>query len=80
MRIGGYDDVMRSGPVLAQAVGLEEFTRDPILTVACVLLIVVSVAWIVMSRMIARNLKRAASGAGKRGRRSGRRVFDEPPG
>lgn len=44
---------------LAQG-SFEELVRDPILTVACVLLIVVSLAWIVVSRLIARNLKRAA--------------------
>jgi hypothetical protein len=39
---------------------LEEFVRDPALTVACVLLIVVSVAWIIVSRLIYANLSRAA--------------------
>lgn len=37
-----------------------EFVRDPALTVACVLVIVVSVAWIVVSRLIVRELRRAA--------------------
>lgn len=40
---------------------LEEFTKDPILTVACVLLIFVSVGWVVLARLIARNLKKAAA-------------------
>ncbi len=39
---------------------LEEFGRDPTLTVACVLLIVVSLVWIVVSRLIYRNLQRTA--------------------
>lgn len=39
---------------------LEEFVRDPALTVACVLLIVVSLAWVVVSRLISANLRRAA--------------------
>ena len=39
---------------------LDEFGRDPTLTVACVLLIVVSLIWVVMSRVIYRNLRRAA--------------------
>lgn len=48
---------------------IEEFAQDPILTVACVLLIFVSLAWIVASRLIVRNLKRAAVRARRRGRR-----------
>ena len=44
---------------LAQDRSLEEFAREPILTVACVLLIVVSAGWIVVTRLIARNLKSA---------------------
>ncbi len=39
---------------------LEEFLRDPTLTVACVLLIVVSFAWIVVSRTMVRRIKRNA--------------------
>lgn len=39
---------------------LEEFVSDPALTVACVLLIIVSVAWVVVARLIWLNLKRAA--------------------
>ncbi len=39
---------------------LVEFLSDPILTVACVMLIVVSVGWVVISRLIVRNLRRAA--------------------
>jgi hypothetical protein len=37
---------------------LEEFARDPLLTVACVLLIVVSIAWLVVARRISRSLRR----------------------
>ena len=48
-------------PVMAQPV--EEFARDPALTVAAVLLIVVSLAWIVVARMIWINLRRAAARA-----------------
>jgi hypothetical protein len=36
---------------------LEEFVRDPLLTVACVLLIVVSIEWLVVTRRIARRLR-----------------------
>lgn len=38
----------------------QEFLRDPALTVACVLLIVVSAGWIVISRLIVREMRRAA--------------------
>jgi hypothetical protein len=38
---------------------IEEFFADPTLTVACVLLIVVSVGWILVSRLVARNMRRA---------------------
>lgn len=47
---------------------LEEFLADPVLSIACVMLIVVSVAWVVISRLIVRNLRKAAM----RGRRSRR--------
>ncbi len=39
---------------------LLEFMRDPTLTVACVLLVVVSVGWVVVTRLIVRRMKRAA--------------------
>jgi hypothetical protein len=51
---------MTESYVLAALKPFEEFVRDPALTVACVLLIVVSVAWVVMSRLIYANLRRAA--------------------
>ena len=44
-----------------------EFFRDPVLTIACVLLVVVSIGWVVIARLIARDIKRAAT------RRRGRR-------
>lgn len=47
---------------------LEEFLADPSLTIACVMLIVVSVGWVLISRLIVRNLRKAAM----RGRRSRR--------
>jgi hypothetical protein len=37
-----------------------ELTRDPLLTVACVLLMVVSVGWVIVSRLISRNFMKAA--------------------
>jgi hypothetical protein len=45
---------------------LLEFFRDPTLTVACVLLMVVSIGWVVVTRLIIHKMKRAA----KRGVRS----------
>jgi cell division protein FtsX len=39
---------------------LNEFMSDPTLTVACVLLVVVSMGWVIISRLIARNLRKAA--------------------
>lgn len=57
--------------LVAKGSRLEEFSREPMLTVACVLLVVVSLAWIIVSRAIYRNLKRAAA-AGPPPRRSKR--------
>ncbi|HYP24008.1 MAG TPA: hypothetical protein VEV43_10570 [Actinomycetota bacterium] len=45
---------------MAQVQPLEEFAQDPLLTVASVLLIVVSIGWIVVSRLVSRNLRKAA--------------------
>ncbi len=39
---------------------VEELFDDPMLTVACVLLVLVSVGWILVSRLVVRNLRRAA--------------------
>ena len=52
---------------------LEEFVSDPALTVACVLLIIVSVSWVVVARLIWLNLKRAAIRAEAPRRRRSRR-------
>lgn len=62
---------------------LEEFLSDPILTVACVMLIVVSIGWVLISRLIVRNLRRAAI-KGRRTRRvdairSERDIWSMPP-
>jgi hypothetical protein len=67
---------------MAQTNSFGEFAREPILTVACVLLIVVSISWIVVSRMIVRQLKRYEAARPKKGRGTNRskRVWDEPPG
>ncbi len=63
-------------PVLgATARALEELIRDPVLTVACVLLMVVSIGWIVVTRQIVRVMKRAA----RRGRAVPRIDVVRPP-
>ena len=69
---------------LAQRIDpLEEFLSDPILTVACVMLIVVSIGWVLISRLIVRNLRKAAL-RGRRSRRvdavrSERDIWSMPP-
>ena len=67
---------------LAQTNSFGEFAREPILTVACVLLIVVSISWIVVSRMIVRQLRRYEAARPRKRREPGnsKRVWDEPPG
>jgi hypothetical protein len=75
---------MEPSILFAQTTSFGEFAREPILTVACVLLIVVSIAWIVVSRMIVRQLKRydKAVARPKRGRptQRTRTVSDEGRG
>jgi hypothetical protein len=39
---------------------LENFSDDPLLTIACLALIGVCLMWIIMTRLISRNVKRAA--------------------
>jgi hypothetical protein len=67
---------------MAQTNSFGEFAREPILTVACVLLIVVSISWIVVSRMIVRQLKRYEAARPKKrgGTDRSKRVWDEPSG
>ena len=48
-------------PTTLLAQPLEEFAQDPLLTVASVLLIVVSIGWIVVSRLVSRNLRKSAA-------------------
>ena len=43
----------------ARARPFGEFARDPVLTVACVLLVVVSIGWVIVTRLISRNLRKA---------------------
>jgi hypothetical protein len=60
---------------------IDEFLREPALTVACVFLIVVSIAWIVIVRAIAHNLRRAALRRGRPSRPYSppRDIWAEPP-
>ena len=58
---------------------ISEFLRDPALTTACVLLIVVSIGWVVITRLIVRRMKRVAKGKG-RGQAARRRdIWSGPP-
>ena len=43
----------------ATARDIGELFRDPALSVACVLLMVVSIGWVVITRIIARRMRRA---------------------
>jgi hypothetical protein len=62
-------------PLAATADQIGELFRDPALTVACVFLIVVSIGWVVVSRLIVRRLKQAAL----RGQHIARRDIVQPP-
>jgi hypothetical protein len=44
----------------ATARAITELFADPVLTIACVFLIVVSTGWIVVTRLIVRDLRKAA--------------------
>ena len=62
----------------------EEFSQEPLLTVACVLLIVVSVGWIVVSRLVSRNLRKAARARNRRNEKKGavrpaKDIWADPP-
>ena len=63
------------GPLAATADQIGELFKDPALTVACVLLIVVSIGWILVSRMIVHRMKKAA----RRGQRLAQRDFLQNP-
>jgi hypothetical protein len=59
----------------ATARAITELFADPVLTIACVFLIVVSVGWIVITRLIVRELRNAAV----KGRRAARIDVIAPP-
>jgi hypothetical protein len=66
----------RDGP------GLREFLSDPSLTVACVLLIVVSVGWVVVTRLILHDQNSAAHrsrGTRSREPKPVRDIWSSPP-
>lgn len=62
-------------PLAATADQIGELFKDPALTVACVLLVVVSIGWILVSRMIVRRMKKAA----KRGQHIAQRQLVQSP-
>ena len=69
-------------PTIAAEPSIAEFLRDPVLTVACVLLIVVSTGWVVITRLIVRRMRKAilrarAPSAGSF--RSPRDIWTDPP-
>jgi hypothetical protein len=73
---------MVSVPPQAAVEPFEEFVRDPVLTIACMLLIVVSIAWVVVVRKISRNLRdadRYGSASKKAASREPREVWKKPP-
>ena len=55
--------VVAARPLAAEQIA--EFLRDPVLTVACVLLIVVSIGWIIVTRLIVRSYRKALLGISK---------------
>lgn len=61
--------------------GLAELSEDPLLFMAAALLIAVSVMWIVIARLITRNLRRAAlrRAGRRRPKRPTREMWDNPP-
>lgn len=70
--------------LLAQKVdAVQEFLTDPLLTVACVLLVAVSLAWVVIARLIAGRLRRAWIRAGTKpppGQfQSPKNIWTDPP-
>ena len=65
--------------VVAAQRPLREFLTDPILTVACVLLVVVSVGWIVIWRRILHNMTRAARRRPQAAPRNPRDIWAYPP-
>ena len=84
MDLSGAPDLELASLLLSQAdEGFAELARDPVLSVAAVLLMVVSLAWVIVARLITVNMRRIAT---RRLRAQGRRqpvppkkVWTEPP-
>ena len=53
-------EIVLASLVFAARDGFAELARDPVLSVAAVLLMVVSLAWMVVARLITVNMRRAA--------------------
>ncbi len=74
---------MESLLLVAKRGGFAEITKDPLLSVAAMLLIVVSVLWIVAARLITVQLRnsarRRARAQGKRPRVSDREIWKSGP-
>jgi len=68
---------------LAAVDPFDEFIQEPVLSVAAILLIVVSVAWIVMARLITREMKKAAyrtmDSKSRRDAKPARDIWSSPP-
>lgn len=68
---------------LAAKGGFAEITKDPALSVAAMLLMVVSVLWIVVARLITvqmkRNARRYARAQGKKAKVADREIWNAPP-
>ena len=68
---------------LAQEGSFEELVKDPVLTLAAVFLMVVSLMYIVVARLVTKNMKKAAikrmRRQGKKPPRRKRTMWTEPP-
>ncbi|MDQ3958239.1 MAG: hypothetical protein M3273_07965 [Actinomycetota bacterium] len=70
-------------PSALQPQPLEELAQDPVLTVGAVLLIAVAFGWILVSRLVSRNLRRGAALAQRQKKKGTVRppkdIWSEPP-
>ena len=77
-------DIELASLVFSQAEeGFAELARDPVLSVAAVLLMVVSLAWVIVARLITVNMRRVAArrlrAQGRRPPVSPKKMWTEPP-
>ncbi len=61
------------------AQGLAEIAEEPVLTMAAVLLVVVSILWMVVSRLITREMKKTARREEPRTASNDREIWIYPP-